>query len=115
MDEVYLMATVRYVERNPVVAKLCRTLDEWEWSSAAAHTKGVDDELVTVQPMLERVGDWRAYLTSVHSGDGALEMIKRQTRTGRPLGDQRVVNFLGMITGRELKPKKPGPKPIGEV
>lgn len=37
MDERYLMATVRYVERNPVVAKLCHQPQEWPWSSAAAH------------------------------------------------------------------------------
>ncbi len=29
MDEAYLLATVRYVERNPVVAKFCRQPDEW--------------------------------------------------------------------------------------
>jgi putative transposase len=34
MDESYLMATVRYVERNPVVTRLCRKPQDWKWSKA---------------------------------------------------------------------------------
>lgn len=30
MDEPYLMATVRYVELNPVKAKLCATPEDWQ-------------------------------------------------------------------------------------
>ena len=33
MDEHYLLATVRYVERNPVAARLCRHPRDWRWSS----------------------------------------------------------------------------------
>ena len=35
MEESYLLATVRYVERNPVAARLCRRSEAWPWSSAA--------------------------------------------------------------------------------
>ena len=53
-----LLAAVRYVERNPVAARLCRTPQAWPWSSAAAHLRGQDDGLVEVQPMLTLVDDW---------------------------------------------------------
>ena len=33
----YLAALCRYVERNPVAAKLVRSCDQWEWSSFRAH------------------------------------------------------------------------------
>jgi hypothetical protein len=52
MDENYLIATVRYVERNPVVANLCKFPESWPWASARAHIKGEDDALVKVEPML---------------------------------------------------------------
>ena len=42
MDEPYLLATVRYVERKPVAAPLCRRPEAWPWSSAA-HLRGRDD------------------------------------------------------------------------
>jgi putative transposase len=37
MDEAHMMAAARYVELNPVRARLARRADEWPWSSAHAH------------------------------------------------------------------------------
>jgi len=48
MDETYLLATVRYVEMNPVKAKLCQQLEDWPWSSARTHLEGRDNALVRV-------------------------------------------------------------------
>jgi len=62
MDEEYLLATVRYVERNPVAARLCDKPEQWRWSSAQAHIEGKDNKLVRVQPMLGRIDDWQSYL-----------------------------------------------------
>ena len=52
MDERYLLRAARYVELNPVRAKLCRVPWRWRWSSAAAHVAGRDDGLVRVAPLL---------------------------------------------------------------
>ena len=46
MDEPHLLAAARYVERNPVKAKLVRKAENWPWSSAAAHAGGQTDDLV---------------------------------------------------------------------
>lgn len=74
MDERYLMATVRYTELNPVRARLCGRPKDWPWSSARAHLVGLDDPVIEVQPMLDRVGDWRRYL-SEGVNDDDLESI----------------------------------------
>jgi putative transposase len=58
MDERYLMRAVRYVELNPVRARLCRLPWRYKWSSASAHVRGFDDGIVRVEPLLERVDDW---------------------------------------------------------
>jgi REP element-mobilizing transposase RayT len=39
LDETYLIAAARYIERNPVRADLVTKPWEWKWSSAQAHTK----------------------------------------------------------------------------
>jgi len=109
MDEDYLLATVRYVERNPVAARLCRHPAEWPWSSACAHLDGTDDSLVTVKPMLDRIPDWEAYLSSSICSDKA-ESIRRHNRTGRPLGSTEFIKRLEEQTGKILTPKRPGPK-----
>lgn len=44
MNELYLLATVRYVELNPVRAELVESGGAYPWSSAAAHWTGWDDE-----------------------------------------------------------------------
>lgn len=106
MDEQYLLATVRYVERNPVKAGLCDRAADWRWSSASAHLQGEDDQLVRVRPMLDRVGDWSGYLAEGRSEDD--EWIERHTRTGRPLGDPVFVEHLEAMTGKSLTPKRPG-------
>ena len=110
MDEPHLMATVRYVELNPVVAKLCRQAEEWPWSSAAAHVAGTNDGLVQVEPMLARVRDWRAYLSG-SDDDEHRSRVAKHSRTGRPLGNAGFVAALEHITGRNLTPGRPGRKP----
>ena len=37
LDEQYLWAAIRYVERNPVRAKMVRKAENYAWSSAAGH------------------------------------------------------------------------------
>lgn len=107
MDENYLQACTRYVELNPVRAKLVKSPEEWRWSSARAHMDGTDDRLVTVKPMLERCGDWRGFLQA-GLDKAAAEEIRTSERTGRPLGSDGFVKGLQDITGRRLVKKKAG-------
>jgi putative transposase len=109
MDEDYLLATVRYVERNPVKAELCVSPEQWRWSSAGAHIMGCDDEVVTVGPMLERVSNWRSYLQEEES-EQKVASIRRFSSTGRPAGEEGFVDRLETLTKRELRPGRPGPK-----
>ena len=109
MDEDYLLAAVRYVESNPVAAGMCRHPGEWPWSSARAHLEGTDDSLAIVKPMLDRIPDWEAYLSSSTHSDTA-ESIRQHNRTGRPLGSTEFVKKLEKQTGKTLIPKRPGPK-----
>ena len=62
MDEAHLVHAARYVALNPVRARLCERAEDWPWSSARAHLAGEDDGLVEVAPLLERVGDFAAFL-----------------------------------------------------
>ena len=108
MDEDYLLAACRYVELNPVRAKLCERPEDYCWSSAKAHLVGKDDVLVKVKPMLDRVSDWSELLAS---GDQALfDEVRMHERTGRPLGNHDFIEKMSSLVGRELGRKKPGPK-----
>ena len=110
MDERYLRRAARYVELNPVRAKLCRMPWRWPWSSAAAHVAGKDDGVVRVAPLLERVADWRQYL--LEPREAAEQDVWRQhERTGRPLGESAFLERIERRLGRIIRPAKRGPKP----
>jgi len=109
MDEQYLLSTVRYVELNPVRAKLCEHPQDWKWSSAQAHFQGHDDGIISVKPMLDRVGNWGRYL-SVNGQDAELSAIRKHSTTGRPAGSENFINSLEILTNRTLKKGRPGPK-----
>ena len=111
MDEQHLNATVRYVEQNPVSAGLCKKPQDWRWSSVHAHLGSNDDELVSAKPMLEKFPDWAGYLEDSQS-TLMLRKVRQHTRTGRPLGSGDFIDTIESLTGRSLKPLKPGRKPI---
>lgn len=107
MDESHLLACARYVELNPVRAKLVRSARAWAWSSARAHLEGEDDGLVKVAPLLGRVGDWRGFLAGGLREDER-DAIRSRERTGHPLGDDRFFARLGARLGRDVKPRQRG-------
>jgi putative transposase len=108
MDEEHLMATVRYVELNPVRAGLCSDPREWPWSSVHAHYRGDDDALVDVKPMLNRVSEWSAYLSECSPVD-LIKTIRENVLSGRPAGDDAFVSMAEKTFGKRLRRCKPGP------
>ena len=62
MSENHLLAAVRHVELNPVRAGLVENPWSYKWSSAGAHVRGYDDELVRVGPLLEIVECWHSFI-----------------------------------------------------
>jgi putative transposase len=113
MDEAHLLACARYVELNPVRARLTAAAEDWPWSSARAHLAGRGDGLVDVTPLRRMVTDWAAFLARETEAP-ALEAIRAAERTGRPLGDAGFVAALEQDLGRTLARRKPGPKPKAE-
>ncbi|MDY6823013.1 MAG: hypothetical protein SWH68_04325, partial [Thermodesulfobacteriota bacterium] len=52
----------RYIENNPVRAKLATSPDKWPWRSAFVHMARKNDKLVNVEPVLSIIsGDWQQF------------------------------------------------------
>lgn len=111
MDEAHLVAAFRYVALNPVRARLARRATDWPWSSSRALCKGVDDGVVTVAPVLDRVGDFAAFLDEAFDEAFTYAAIRKAESIGRPIGSAQRLEDMEVKTGLTLKPKKPGPKP----
>jgi putative transposase len=116
LDERHLAAAARYVELNPVRAGLARRPVDWPWSSARYHLgRRRSDPLGCERDLMGLAGDarsWRELLAE--EDEEAEEQLRLATRTGRPAGDGPFLARMERLTGRELAPRKPGPKPMGE-
>lgn len=106
LDEAYLWAAVRYVERNPVRAKMVRKAENYPWSSAAAHCRLRDDTVLTTKPSwrreFETIRNWSAWLAE---GDTPQEMevLRRNADKGLPCGSRKFIQKLEKLTGRALQ------------
>ena len=109
LDDEHLIAAVRYVERNPVRARMVRKAEQYPWSSAAAHCGLRADPLLSPLHGLVpvRTEDWSSWLAEKED-EGLLATIRLHTRTGRPAGDKRFVSALESRLGRRLQARSIG-------
>jgi putative transposase len=113
MDQHHQWEALRYVELNPVRACLAQKAQDWRWSSAAAHTSGVDHSGILDMAEWERrwtPGAWREALACGVEDAALMERIREATRTGRPAACEGFVKQLEEEQRRCLRPRRRGPK-----
>ncbi|WP_020589698.1 hypothetical protein [Desulfobacter curvatus] len=97
MEESYLLACTRYIEKNPVRAGFAKRPEDWKWGSAGAHMDGEDDILVKTRPLLEIVNTpWGIFFSS-DIKESKIELFRKPERNGRPLGKMTFVKKLETI------------------
>jgi putative transposase len=106
-SERYLLVCQRYIELNPVRARMVETPDAYPWSSYRANALGADDPLVT--PHLVYIGlgahdvDRRAAYRHLFFEDLSAELlaeIRRSGNSNRPLGPVSFVDAASNTAGR---------------
>ncbi len=111
LDEDYLYAAIRYIETNPVKARLVSKAEDYSWSSARARVFGRKDDLLNDYFLTKEVSDWSGFLKSADEEDLKDDVLEGHLNTGRPLGAPVFIERLKEITGINLSKAKPGPKP----
>jgi putative transposase len=86
-EESYFYRAARYVERNPVRAKLTRRPDKWMWSSAS-HVAPIQGIQLAEWP-LPRPEGWTDFVNQVEPEDD-LAFMRRRTARREPLIDPAV-------------------------
>jgi len=109
MDERHTLASLRYVEMNPVRSGLCTSPRDWPWSSAAGNLGLWGDPLIDRSRTNEIVTDWNAYLADEEDAT-AIERLRSQTGTGRPDGDDGFLMLVESQTGRRVRKRRAGRK-----
>jgi putative transposase len=110
MEWTYCLNAVRYVERNPVRARLVNKAEHYLWSSAAAHCGLHGDVLLSDDgPLKQEIANWMEWLDVENPAD-VETTIRRHTEAGRPLGSNSFLAKAELETGRKLLPQKRGPR-----
>jgi putative transposase len=117
LDDPYLWATIRYVERNPVRANMVDRAEDYPWSSAAPHcglrTDPVLCRSATWNRQLENIDDWSEWLEESDESK-VLETLRGYTAKGLPCGSPAFVRALEKRAGRPLQFRQPG-RPRGSA
>jgi putative transposase len=119
-DDEHLLAVLRYIEANPLRAKLVEHAGEYRWSSFAGHGNGRADPLLDSTPAYAALGSppaarerrWSAYVHQTPDAD-ELAAIRRSSETGLPYGECGWVDRLARRLKLDLairprgRPRKP--------
>ena len=106
MDEQYMWAAIRYVERNPVRARIVTRAEDYSWSSAAGHCMKNDDSILSKKTkwkkLAESVSEWSAWLAE---GDDSCDLmiLRRNIEKGLPCGTDLFIRKLENLIGRSLQ------------
>ncbi len=105
LDESYFLNTVRYVERNPVRARMVRLAWRYPWSSAGIHIAGQDASgLLSFSewPGYYKGERWRKQLREAEDEE-TTGTIRNSTFKGHALGSDRFISKIETLLGRRLR------------
>lgn len=106
----HLIAALRYLAFNPVLARLVASPRDSPQASVRGHLAGRDDGLVSVAPALARVGRFADLLELTLEEQMLLEGFETKSANGRPLGAPAFIDSVERAPGRKVTSGKRGPK-----
>lgn len=113
LDEAYFWSAIRYVELNPVRARLVRRAEDYRWSSARAHCLGTPDPALSANTrwhhQFRGIDDWSGWL-AMGVEPARIDELRAQTRRNLPCGSPEFVTSLEAASGRILRPRPRGPR-----
>jgi putative transposase len=114
LDHAHLWMALRYVERNPVRARMVALPEDHPWSSAAAHCGRADrHSLLDLDFWCAEwtAASWQDFLIDPADQEAEAQRIRNSTHTGRPLGALPFVGEIERTLHRTLTPRKGGRPP----
>ena len=115
--ETYLLACTRYIELNPVRARMEPVAGDYAWSSYQQRI-GEEDRWIDLNPayldLADNEADRRArYARFVEQGvpEQELSLMREALQRGQLTGNQRFVNEVEQIIGCRIERRRPGRPP----
>ena len=120
-DDAHLLVVLRYIEANPLRAKMVTDPAEYRWSSFLCHGSGQDDPLLSPFPEWDELGKtdaerrrrWRARVCAAQS-EAELMSVRGSLRSGRPFGAPEWTEQMAERLNIDLNPRPRGRPPKGK-
>lgn len=114
-SDAYLLACVRYIELNPVRARMVEAPEQYPWSSARHHLgiercNWLDEDPCYValgNDAIERHVRHREFLAAAIP-EGEWGLIRTAVQRGQLTGSGRFIDEVERILGRRIEHRKPG-------
>jgi putative transposase len=117
-SEAYFLACCRYIELNPVRARMAAHPRDYPWSSWRAHALGAADPLVSEHRLYRALGRSAAERQKAYRAlfrpaldQGFVEAIRQATNGGWALGDRRFQREIAKASRRRAAPLPKGRPP----
>jgi len=82
--DTHLLSVLKYVERNPVRAKLCKAVTGWRWGSARYRGSNQKQKLLTDLP-IDLPKDYQAWVSIPETAE-SLKEVRHSVEKGVPFG-----------------------------
>ena len=104
----YLQTLIRYVEQNPLRARLVKRAEDWQWSSVWRREKGSAKQRELLAPLPTELPP--DYLEWVNTGltKDTLSSIRNSVNKGKPYGSDAWTDAMVEKFGLESTTRKPG-------
>lgn len=114
----YLLACYRFIELNPVLAKIAERMGDHRWSSYRWHAFGERNDIVTDHPVYLALGATTQERQTAYRTLSSFQLNERLEREIRHtvyqhfvLGSERFKDKIEATLSRSVRPRKRGRKP----
>lgn len=110
LDNEYLFKAIRYVERNPVRAKMIKHPWDYSWSSARARIGLDHDQIIRINPNIagQKMSqqEWKGFL--LENNETQENLIRHNTEKGYAIGNEHFIVKMEEQLQTNLRERKPG-------
>ena len=86
-EDMHLLTVLKYIERNPVRAKLAKRAEDWQWGSAHRRVRGSSKEKKLLAELpLELPRDYRSWINDPEPSE-VLDAVRHSVDRGISYGD----------------------------
>ncbi len=104
----YFYAACRYVEANPLRARLVQRAEDWPWSSLAQRVKNCHGLPLANWPILQP-SDW-ATTVNVSQKHEEIRQLRKSAHSNIPFGPPAWITRTAVLLGSDAGLRRPGPR-----